>query len=653
MKPILFILFILLYTGIHGQITSPVIRANFGLDGDLRSNFFNNAAGNAGGDDWFNYNSSSPGIGVIDTTGAAAILARYAIDPAFRQLPFTRAMSVLPGTVVNNKLLIAAIFYRDYHGNDSTVFAAGSSKNGMSPADWNTPVAQSVPDKNEILDVMAHIRRDGITKNDSLWLFGGISIDQTGGDRYVDYELYQTDIYYDKNSLKFHNYGPDAGHTSWTFDVYGNIQQVGDVIFSANFASANLASLEARIWVSRSTKENTNPKDFNWSGSFDGAKNNSTYGYAGIVPKAAGDFYTGMVSSSNTWAGHFALIKGDNTVVKDYTTGQFMEFSVNLTKLGIDTKTLLATVACKPLFNRMFVKSRASSSFDAQLKDFAGPLDLFYDFKPKTTSTITKWCGIIGPTTISVTNPLPGFEYTWATNNGHILGSNIGNSIVVDSAGTYVVTTKIDPDCNAMATDTIVMIQTSPDCYVLETAMTEFTGVLSNSEVLLSWSVVNNNLFNYFEIEGSTDGVHFSPLRKVNSHSSDFPVAVYRFSDASMIPKSHILYYRIKLSNATDKISYSKIIRIWNDQYLAEGIKIFPNPVSDYMQISIFSSKEENIKLTISDVAGRLMHSMNTNLPKGNSIVNITDLKSWPRGIYSVKVISANNIFVSKMVLIK
>ncbi len=639
-----------MHTGIYGQITTPVIRANFGLDGDLRSNFFMNAAGNTGGDDWFNYNSSSPGIGVIDTTGAAAILARYAIDPAFRQLPFTRAMSVVPGTIVNNKLLVAAIFYRDYHGNDSTMFASGASKNGMSPANWNTPQAQSIPDKNEILDVMAHIRRDGFTINDSLWLFGGISIENTGGDRYVDYELYQTDIYYDKHSLKFYNYGPDAGHTSWKFDASGNILQVGDVIFTADFASDKLKTLEARIWVNKSTM-NINPKDFNWSNTFDD-KNNS-FGYAGIKPKNEGNFFTGMVSTNNTWAGHFALVKGDNSLVSDYTTGQFMEFAVNLTKLGIDSKTLLATVACKPLFNRILIKSRASSSFDAQLKDFAGPLDLFYDFKPKTTSTITKWCGTIGPTTISVTDPLPGFTYTWATNNGHILGSNIGNSVVVDLAGTYVVSTKIDPNCASMATDTIVMIQTSPDCYILETAMTDFAGVLSNSEVLLSWSVMNNHLINYFEVEGSTDGVQFYPLSIINSKPSTSLTSTYRYSDMSMMLKSNIIYYRLKMRSVADKISYSNAIRLSMDKNSVGGIKISPNPVVDRMQISIFSATQQSIKVSIYDVAGRLMCTVSNNVPIGISIMNVPDVKNWPRGIYSVKVISANSILVSKMVLIK
>jgi hypothetical protein len=198
--------------------------------------------------------------------------------------------------------VIDAVFIRDYHGDDSTMFASGSNKNGMSPADWSCPVAQSIPDKNEILDMMVHVRRAGINPTDSLWMFGGISIENTTGNRYFDFEMYQTDIYYDRPSQRFYGYGPDAGHTSWQFDNAGNITRPGDIIFAAEYASNTLSLLEARIWVN-SNALLTTPTGFNWTGSFDGATNGSQYGYAGITPNTSGAFYTGLSSVANTWAG--------------------------------------------------------------------------------------------------------------------------------------------------------------------------------------------------------------------------------------------------------------------------------------------------------------------------------------------------------------
>ena len=54
MKKILFSFFITCsYCSVHGQITIPVIKANFGVDADLRANYFNGAV-NSAADDWYN-----------------------------------------------------------------------------------------------------------------------------------------------------------------------------------------------------------------------------------------------------------------------------------------------------------------------------------------------------------------------------------------------------------------------------------------------------------------------------------------------------------------------------------------------------------------------------------------------------------------------
>src|SRR5262245_15104058 len=137
--PILMLLLTLVSRG-YTQITGPAIRANFGIDADFRSNYFNSVV-QVGNDDWFSLPGSvGPGEFVIDTTGAAARVARYAIDVPYRRSTFIKMMRFPIFSVVNNRLVLDAAFVRDYHGDDSTVFASGSSKNGDSPGDWNTPV---------------------------------------------------------------------------------------------------------------------------------------------------------------------------------------------------------------------------------------------------------------------------------------------------------------------------------------------------------------------------------------------------------------------------------------------------------------------------------------------------------------------------------
>src|SRR5687767_4663139 len=274
------------------QITTPIIKAGFGVDADTRARFFNGVLQTS--DDWFLL-AGTPGTSingefVIDTTGAAGILAGYLSDVSpwpRRMASFYRTMSKPQFSVVNNRLWLDAIFVRDYHGNDTTVFTSGSDKNGMSPDFWTGGI-QGIPDKNDILDVFVHVRKAGPNTSDSLWMFGGISLDNTTGNRYFDFEIYQTDMYYDTVSASWYGYGPDEGHTRWQFDAAGNTTIPGDIIFNGEFQSGTLTNIEARIWVKRTDWQTVTPTSFNWTGQFDGASAGSVYGYANISPKTTG-----------------------------------------------------------------------------------------------------------------------------------------------------------------------------------------------------------------------------------------------------------------------------------------------------------------------------------------------------------------------------
>src|SRR5438309_4979976 len=175
MKTLLLFLTLLLTLGVHAQITTPIIKAGFGVDGDLDNNYFKGFI-QSGNDDWFS-KTLGTGTYVIDTNGAAAMAKRFTTDPNFRKLPFYRTMRVPQLSIINNRLWLDAIYIRDYNGQaggDSTAFVS-SNKNAQNPGIW-TGGNSSVLDKNDISDMLIHVRRAGPNKTDSLWLFGGLSV---------------------------------------------------------------------------------------------------------------------------------------------------------------------------------------------------------------------------------------------------------------------------------------------------------------------------------------------------------------------------------------------------------------------------------------------------------------------------------------------
>ena len=628
------------------QITSPQVKANFGIDADLRSNFFVNTPITTT-DDWFPNGGTGSGRFVIDTNGAAAIYNSYLSNPATRNQSIVRNMSVPPFSSVNAKMLIDAVFARDFHGDDSTVFASGSNKNGMHPSNWGTPESQSVPDKNEILDIFMHVRRDGRSGRDSLWMFGAVSIENTTGNRYFDFEMFQTDIFYNRTTNSFSGYGPDAGHTTWTFDAAGNITAAGDIILTAEYSSSSLSLIEARIWINKASLSVT-PNAFSWSGQFNGANNGSEYGYASILPKTEGAFYSGLQNSAATWGGTFKIVRADNSIVDDYEPKQFMEFSVNLTKLGLDPVTVLGGSTCDMPFQKVMVKTRASTSFTAELKDFVAPFKPFNPARAELFTLVPVFCGIHSVSNIQVSNAIATSVYTWETIDGHFADTSNKASVYVDAPGTYIVHQKLHVTCPVYTTDTIT-IRFDPDCGVLLNNKLAFNGrPQQGSKVLLTWNDLKSEPVLSYTVERSIDAIHYTPVKAIDAAQADN----YAVTDDLMDYANHAVYYRlaVKINGAGVKYSPAVLINL-RRPHSKSTITVAPNPIVDRMQLRVYSIAAQPARFDILDAMGNLVSSTERQISSGNTSVIINGFQNKAAGIYTLKVVMNNEVQVKRFLV--
>jgi hypothetical protein len=657
MKKIVLILLMALYA-IEGntQVVIPTIEGKFGVDADAQKNIFIDATSPCSDcDDWWYEQVSNGGnsLYIIDTTGAGAIVAGYLSNPAATaNVPFYRKMRYPAFTQNDERTLIDAIFVRDYHGSDQTAFVDGSNKNADHPTDWRGDT-KSVLDKNDILDVYCHLRRQGTNYNttDNLWLFGAVAIEGTNGDRYFDFEMYQTDIFYTRSTTRFTGYGPDAGHTSWRFDGSGNITQAGDIIFAANFSTSGLTDIEARIWVDRAVLS-TVPATFNWTGTFDGATPSAQYGYAGIQPKFGDPFYYGTLNSGPTWAGPYRVARANNSVVTQYAAGQFMEFGVNLTTLGLNPTTLMGEAPCGIPFSKVMVKTRSSTSFTSELKDFIAPFDLFLPPTADLAADVPVFCGATSISNIWVTDPYSTSTYAW-THNGRIVNSNSDStSLTVDSAGTYIVTQLLGSGCPLYSSDTVV-IAYDPSCAILPSNKITFNGLLNNGLVNLDWKMISNEDVKYFTIEKSIDGVHFTYAGKVEAINSATSNYVYKSTDEVFGLNAQNVYYRIKISGIGGDVQYSKMVKLSLSLNGISAVSLVPNPVRNQLQVNIASNVDKDVQVFIYDITGTLMKTTSTYIQKGYSTIKLSGFESWARGVYTVKVVSGQDLFVERMLLTK
>ncbi len=454
------------------QLSNGGRYANFGVDADTRSNYmkYGLLTGSVASDDWFS--PSLSGYNVIDTSNAASYLS---LLQGGANIGFNKRMSTMLYSKVGGKLWLDAVYGRDYIATnpltDSTAFAI-ASKNGDNPGVW-AGGSTNFPDKNDLVDVFAHMRRDGTSVYDSLWLFTGVSTVGTSGSRYFDIELYKKNFSYSRTTGRFTSAGTDAGHTQWLFDASGNIVQTGDLILAVNYSPGAPPVVDVRIWVSSTTFTTVSPAYFKFGANFDGATVSPAFGYASILSKAgATNFgagianYSAMATQDTTYATPWGTELSNKTWGAQYQTLQFIEMGLNLTRIGVDPALYTATglSPCQALFSNIFFKSRSSNSFASNMQDFVTPLTFVqnpvmdYSLTPDTLRC-NKTTG-----TIQITNNTTAGYYTWQTANGNIAGSNGDSSqLSITKPGTYIVSASPAVGCPATRKDTVVIpIDTFP-----------------------------------------------------------------------------------------------------------------------------------------------------------------------------------------------
>ena len=429
------------------------VAVGFGVDADVYSDMlqFGNHSGVGAVPtyDWFT-NPSGGTIGVIDESNTTALqtLLLAGGNPFYETRMNAGLSSINAG-----QIWIDGLWSREYFGgtgfSDQTSFAT-ASKNGEDPAIWDPGVA-NVLGKNDLVEVAGHMRRDGTTLNDDLWFYGVIVRAEPGGAAYMDFEFFVEEVHYDETTQSFNSGGPDLGHTAFEFDAGGNIIATGDIIF--NCALVNGGSdpqVEMRLWVSKADYENVTPAGaFTWGPEFDGAFNGSPFGYASIIPVDLNNA-CGIVNMDNQnpstppWG---ALGTKTNSYITSYNDFAFFEIGLNMTAFGIDNSTILGTDPCDFPLSTFMVKTRASASFTAQLKDFAGPYGWGQPMVESFISGDPLLSCFNQEVTLIPSPPRTDVDYLWTTIDGKIDGDPTEDTIKVTQAGTYNLTTTLPTTC--------------------------------------------------------------------------------------------------------------------------------------------------------------------------------------------------------------
>jgi Secretion system C-terminal sorting domain len=213
------------------------------------------------------------------------------------------------------------------------------------------------------------------------------------------------------------------------------------------------------------------------------------------------------------------------------------------------------------------------------------------------------------PTNFSGTNLIFYDE----TSTGNILDNGTAGSGVTRASFTL-------PTASAMANDCGNLFG------ILPLKLLNFiTAIDKNNNVILSWEVENELNTGNYEIERSINGNSFFKATAISTADKKIEKVLY-----NEIQYGNSIYYRLKMTDVTGTVSYSKIVLVQLKNNSKTITSFYPNPVSNKLFVS---GTEATYTMDLFNANGMLITST-----KINNTQNVTvDFSNKPNGLYFIK----------------
>lgn len=177
-----------------------------------------------------------------------------------------------------------------------------------------------------------------------------------------------------------------------------------------------------------------------------------------------------------------------------------------------------------------------------------------------------------------------------------------------------------------------------------------FQAKKEDNKSLLTWTSGLNIYGGKFEVERSSDSKVFNKIADVNLNVDNDDIS---FSYIDQFPLNGNNYYRIKQIDAVASIIYSSILKLsyetLDPQEDEVDLKIYPNPVKEFLTIDYKSEGEQTLTLSIYNLQGQRLKRLR--FLSGEPIrFSLLDLKE---GVYvmELKTLKDNKVIVSRKLI--
>jgi hypothetical protein len=166
-----------------------------------------------------------------------------------------------------------------------------------------------------------------------------------------------------------------------------------------------------------------------------------------------------------------------------------------------------------------------------------------------------------------------------------------------------------------------------------------FTVAQIDDKAFLQWAVGNDNPSNRYEIEFSTDGLHFNTVAALTAQSGESGLYKYMYQLGA---NTGAVYFRIKQMDTNGKARYSAIRKISGNNQQTPAYTVFPNPVTKTIYIQSNSKMNGDYLIELVNTAGQTVLRQNKKFNEAGSIpIELTSRP--PSGVYYLRLRNISN----------
>jgi hypothetical protein len=189
-----------------------------------------------------------------------------------------------------------------------------------------------------------------------------------------------------------------------------------------------------------------------------------------------------------------------------------------------------------------------------------------------------------------------------------------------------------------------IVVMVNNCSWVLNTDLISFDAALKNRHGVLTWKTANEQAQTRYEVQRSSDGVHFAAIGTVNAYT--LPSSTYTFTDPDEIRS--FAYYRIVIQEPQGRKNSQ--VRLLNVTDVPYDILSVVNPFTSKLSFDMSVPQNSQAKILLSDQHGRTIKFVRQAVMKGLNHIELDNLGSLPGGTYILQVITDSG-FKSKRVV--